>query len=372
MASALARRGHEVAIYTTDRDADPEDGLIAGSVLRENGVSIHIFPQGRPRTLATSWPLAGALDGAVRAADVVHVHSLFLFHVWAAAWWCRRYRKPYLLRPHGTLDPLIRARHRVQKRVLGWLFQDRVIRDAGALHWTARDEARLAAPATFGVPGVVIPNGVDLGEYVDLPEPRAWRAAHPGHADKRLVLFIGRLNFKKGLDLLVPAFALAAASRPDLHLVIAGPDDGMRATAEALVRDTRLGARVSFPGLVRGRDKLALLRDCAMFILPSYSENFGIALVEAMACGVPVATTVHVNIWREIEAAGAGLVGQATVTDVAAQIACLADDPVRARTMGEAGKALVTHAYDWTAIAERLEAVYRALARGERLPKDVE
>jgi glycosyltransferase involved in cell wall biosynthesis len=124
MARAVARRGHEVSIYTTDRDAGPGEGLVAGVSFDDGGVAVRVFAQGAPRGFATSWPLARALDEAVAAADVVHIHSLFLFHVWAAARACRRHATPYLLRPHGTLDPFIRQRRRLEKRVLGLLFHE--------------------------------------------------------------------------------------------------------------------------------------------------------------------------------------------------------------------------------------------------------
>jgi glycosyltransferase involved in cell wall biosynthesis len=368
MARAVARRGHEVAIYTTDRDAEPREGLTAGRVFDDRGVEIRVFAQGPPRFFATSWPLAQALDAAVRDADVVHIHSLFLFHVWAAARACRRHGKPYLLRPHGTLDPFIRQRRQVPKRVLGLLFQDRVIREAAALHWTAAEEGELAAPASLGARGVVVPNGLDLSEFAALPPAGALRARFPEIGDRRIVLFLSRLNFKKGLDLLIPAFARVAAQHQDLHLVIAGPDDGMEAQARGWVAEHGIGERASFAGLVSGPAKLAALRDAACFALPSYSENFGIAVIEAMACGLPVLISDKVNIWREIAGAGAGVVARTEVADVAAKLDRLLADPAAAGAMGARGRAYVGAHYDWAKIAERLEAVYRALAAGTPLP----
>jgi glycosyltransferase involved in cell wall biosynthesis len=368
MARAVARRGHAVAIFTTDRAAEPQDGLVPGVAFDDGGVEIRVFAQGAPRGFATSWPLARALDAAVAQADVVHIHSLYLFHVWAAARACRRHGKPHLLRPHGTLDPLIRARHRLAKRLLGLAFQDRAIRDAAALHWTAAEEAELAAPACFGVRGVVVPNGLALGEYATLPPPGGLRARLPEIGDRRVVLFLSRLNFKKGLDLLIPAFARVAATQPDLHLVLAGPDDGMAAAARGWIAAHGLGDRASFAGMLAGQDKLAALRDAACFALPSHSENFGIAAVEAMACGVPTLISDKVNIWREVAAASAGVVAATQVEDVAAKLAQLLDDPAAAAAMGARARAFVAAQYDWSAIAVRLEAVYRALAEGREPP----
>lgn len=368
MAGAVARRGHSVAIYTTDREAEPREGLIAGLTFADGGVEIRVFAQGAPQALATSWPLAAALDQAVAAADVVHIHSLYLFPVWAAARACRRHAKPYLLRPHGTLDPFIRRRHRLAKRILGLLFQDRVIREAGALHWTAAEEATLAAPATHGARGVVIPNGLDLSAYATLPEPGGLRRRLPETGDRRIVLFLSRLNFKKGLDLLIPAFARVAAAHDDLHLVVAGPDDGMEQAARGWAAAHGVAGRVSFPGLLSGTAKLEAFRDAACFVLPSYSENFGIAVVEAMACGVPVLISDRVNIWREIAAAEAGRVVPPEIDAVAAGLGALLADPEAAAAMGARARGFVARHYDWTEIAVRLEAVYRALAEGRAPP----
>ncbi len=368
MARAVARRGHAVTILTTDRDAAPAEGLAAGATLARDGVTIGVFAQGRPRAFATSWPLARALPESVASADVVHVHSLHLFHVWAAARTCRRLRKPYLLRPHGTLDPFIRARRKLLKRALGIAWEDAAIRGAAVIHVTAAEEAELARPALFGAPTVVIPNGLDLTAYATLPPAGTFRAKHPEVGDRRVVLFLSRLNFKKGLELLIPGFARAAREASDLHLVIAGPDDGMEARARAWAAEHGVADRVTFTGLLDHDAKLAAFADAFCFALPSWSENFGIAVAEAMACGVPVAISDRVNIHREIEAAGAGLVGPPTVETVADQLLLLARDPAAARRMGEAGRRLVAERYDWTMIAARLEAVYRAVATGASLP----
>lgn len=361
MARAVARRGHEVAIYTTDRELESGEVPSLDSAAMRDGVELHFHRQHAPRVFATSFPLARALADAVPRADVVHLHSLYLFHVWATARLCRLHGIPYLLRPHGTLDPFHWRRHRARKWLIERGFQDRVIRQAAALHYTAEEEMKLAAPYAHGAPGVVIPNGLDLSEYADLPPPGAIRARHPEIGGRRIVLFLSRLNFKKGLDLLIPAFAKACRSAGDLHLVIAGPDDGMKRETERWIAEAQIGSRVTFLGMLDHRRKLEAFRDAAMFVLPSYSENFGIAVVEAMACGVPVAISDKVNIWREVQDAGAGLVAPTTVSAVTEQIICLARD-AQAQAMGERGRRLVEARFSWDNIARDLETVYRSLA----------
>ncbi|MGQ0663938.1 MAG: glycosyltransferase [Pseudomonadota bacterium] len=362
MAGALARLGHEVAIHTTDREMGAVEAASLAAEMREAGVELKVYRQHFPAVFATSLPLARGLGEAIPRVDLVHLHSLYLFHDWAAARACRRHGVPYLLRPHGSLDPYLWRRHRLRKRAIELAFQNRVIRAAAALHFTAAEEMRLAQPYCQGTAGVVIPNGLALADYADLPPPGGLRRAFPEIGARRIVLFLGRLNFKKGLDLLIPAFARAVLSAPDLHLVIAGPDDGMKRRTVGWIAEAGIAARVTFTGLIEGRAKLAAFRDAACFVLPSYSENFGLAVVEAMACSVPVAITEGVNIWREVAGAGAGLVGPPSVDAVAAQIAELVHDPARAAAMGERGKALVAANFAWERIARDLESVYRSLA----------
>jgi len=361
MARAVAARGHQVSIYTTDRELEPDEGERLGAGL--TGVELHILPQHFPATVAASLPLARALRQAIPRADVVHLHSLYLFHTWAAARLCRRFGVPYLLRPHGTLDPFLWQRHRRRKAVMEALFQNRVLRQASAIHYTAAEEATLAAPYAQGAPAVVVPNGLDLEQYASLPAAGTFRARHPEIGDRRLVLYLSRLNFKKGLDVLIPAFARAARRYGDLHLVLAGPDDGMKTAAEAWVAAEGIAGRTTFAGMLDHPTKLAAFRDATMFALPSYSENFGIAIVEAMACGLPVAISDRVNIWREIEEAGAGLVAPPEVDAVVRQIEAMVGDATGAAAMGQKGRALVAERFSWARIASELETVYRSLAR---------
>ncbi len=364
MARAVAALGHDVTVYTTDRELAP--GEAARLPALAGKAKIEVFPQHFPVLFATSFPLDRALRDAIPRADIVHLHSLYLFHTWASSRLCRRFGVPYLLRPHGTLDPFLWKRHRGRKAVLETLFQNRVLRDAAALHYTAEEEMRLAEPYAQGSRGIVVPNGLDLAQYAELPAAGGFRARHPEIGERRIVLFLSRLNFKKGLDILVPGFARAAKRHADLHLVIAGPDDGMEAATRGWVAAEGIGERTSFVGMLDHKAKLAAFRDAAMFALPSYSENFGIAIVEAMACGVPVAISDKVNIWREIQEAGAGLVGPPEVDAVTQQIERLAADPASAAQMGGRGKALVAGKFSWATIARQLETVYRSLARPER------
>jgi len=362
MARAVARRGHEVRLTATDYAPGGRLDVPLDRPVRQDGVEIRFFPVQAPRRWLASWPMRRALADLVPWADVVHLHSLYLFHDWAAGSLCIRNGVPYIVRPHGTLDPVIHRRRRLRKTMIDLWFQDRVLAHAAAIHYTSAEEMRLAQPHARGAPGVVVPLGLDLADYAELPPRGAFRARHPEIGTRPIVLFLGRLNFKKGLNLLVPAFARLLAGGSDAHLVIAGPDGGMLAKLEGWIGAAGLGQRTTLTGMLTGRDKLAALADADLFVLPSWSENFGIAVVEAMACELPVLVSDRVNIWREVAADGGGRIEPPDVARFAAAMAELLADPARLAAMGKMAKTSVARRWSWEGVAVELESLYTRLA----------
>ena len=360
MARALARRGHEVSIYTTDL-GQPTNA--PGEQIRD-GVQIRLFPLQIPRPWLASWPLRKALARELPNFDLLHLHSLYLFHDWAAGGLARRIAMPYLVRPHGTLDPYIHRRRRWKKLIFEHWFQNRVLAGAAAIHYTAEEEMRLAKPFAQGAPGVVVPNGLDPADYANLPPRGSFRARYPEIGDRPILLFLSRINFKKGLDIL--ARAVGRLGCRDLHLVIAGPDGGYLGETRRFVAEAGIAQRTTFTGMLAGREKLAAFADASLFVLPSYSENFGIAVIEAMACGLPVLISDRVNIWREVVADGAGLAAACEPAAFAERIASMLADPSALAAMGCAGRASVARRYDWAKIALRHEQVYGTVMAGSR------
>jgi glycosyltransferase involved in cell wall biosynthesis len=362
MARAVARLGHEVSIYTTNQDGTGELEVPLDRPVHRDGVEVRYFPIQAPRFWGTSLPLARALRRKVPASDLVHIHSLYLFHDLVAGHWCRRYRVPYLVRPHGTLDPFMYRRHRWRKRLMECLFEDRNIRRAAALHFTTAEEEKLAAPFTFQTPGLVVPLGINWEEFAHLPQPGEFRRRHPEIGHKAIILFFGRVNFKKGLDILARAFGVVARRRQDVHLVIAGPDnEGWGALVRTWLAEEGMGDRTTFTGMLLGPEKLAVLRDASLFVLPSYSENFGLAVIEGMAAGLPVIISDQVNIWREVQAAGAGRVIPVDSGALVDQLLDLLDNPKAAMDMGQKGRALVQERFQWPRIARSLVAAYERI-----------
>lgn len=354
---AAAKRGHEVSILTTDYGGSPVESASA----RGLGVSIESFPVSVPRRWKRSPLLRRALERAIPRADVVHLHSLYLYHCMVTAGLCRRHAIPYIIRPHGTLDPFMFKHHRWRKYLVERLFQNRVTDNAAGLHFTTREEQELARPYSRGKRGFVVPLPFDGAEFADLPPAQRFRDRFPETAERRILLFMSRLNFKKGLDILIAAFGRLAVGHQDLHLVVAGPDDGMRAAVEGWIAAAGLQRRVSLTGMLRGEDRLAALSAAEIAVLPSYSENFGFSVVEAMASGIPVVISDKVNIWREVEAAGAGLVCRADEQDLAEKLSRLIGETEAARRRGRNGTALVARAYSHAAVGQRIEEMYEGV-----------
>jgi glycosyltransferase involved in cell wall biosynthesis len=367
MARAVAQLGHRVSIYTTNQDGPGILSVPTDRPLWREGVEMRYFPIQPPRFWGASWPLARALRQEIKGFDLVHVHSLYFFHDLVSGRYCRIFGVPYLIQPHGSLDPFIYWHHRWRKRFMEWGFQNRTIRKASAILFTTAEERELAAPFTFGTPGVVVPLGIDADEFAVMPEPGSFRRRHPEIGDKRIILFFGRINFKKGLDILAKAYGAVARRRQDVHLVIAGPDnEGWGARVRTWLSEEGVLGRTTFTGMLLGPDKLAVLRDASMFVLPSYTENFGLAVIEAMAVGLPIIISDKVNIWREVESAGAGKVVPCEAGKLTEAILDLLDKPEMAREIGQKGQALVRDEFHWPDIALRLQETYAILIERHR------
>lgn len=365
-ARALGDRGVETTVVATDlalpawtkgqRPATPAD-LPAGA----EAVKVVLARAGRPYRLAYSPTLLRDLRERAHGQDVVHIHSLYLFPQFAAGLAARAAGTPYIVSPRGALDPWLRRRGRLRKRAMDVVWQRRLLERAALLHVTTEDEARLIRDVAPDVPRRVVPNGIFWSRFQNLPDSDEFRRRYlEGHTG-RAVLSLGRLTAKKGLDILVEAFGRIASRFPDTVLVLAGPDDGESPALRRQAAELGIAERVFFTGMLLGEDKLAALEAADVWALPSHTENFGIAVVEAMAAGVAVVVSPAVNLSPDIAASNAGLVVPAEPGAFAAEISELLDDAERRRALGESGR-LFSRAYDWSEVAARLEDMYRSVA----------
>lgn len=358
----LARRGEQMAIYTTNIDGDSDLDTPLEQAVWDQGVEIRYFPVQTPRSYTLSLPLARALKTAIPQYDLVHIYSLYLFPPTVAAYYCRRYNVPYLVEPHGTLDPYLFQRHRGRKWLYERVFEWRNLNQAAAIRFTTAEEQELTRPLNLRAPGVVIPIGIDSPPDEGTIPVGTFHTAWPETQDKKLLLFLSRLHFKKGLDILTKAFGLIARQRDDVHLVLAGPDDqGYGVQVRDWLAAEGVLAKCTFTGMLLGKEKWAAFRDAAVFVLPSYTENFGIAVVEAMAAGVPVVISDKVNIWREVTDAGAGVAVGCDAQELCDALLPLLANPETGKVMGLRGRQLVEQQFSWDVIGDRMLQVYRQI-----------
>lgn len=367
LARALAELGHEVTVFTTDAHTDAGLGtpVVADRVL--DGVRVRTFPARFPRRLAHAPALATALRREITGFDLVHLHSVFLWPTMAAARFAEAAGVPYLLAPRGMLvRELIRRRGTLRKRAWISLFERRTIEHATALHATGELEAFELTRFGWRLPPVeVVPNGLDAAELVRDPALPLSPAVERALAGGPFVLFLGRLSWKKGLDRLIPALAHA----PALRLIVAGNDEeGLTPRLEELAREHGVTARVCFVGPAYDQDKAALLREAAVFCLPSYSENFGNAVLEAMAVGCPVVVTPEVGLAAEVARSECGFVTRSEPEVLAAALSRFVDDPAVATAMGERGAVVVRERYGWKTVAARMAEVYRRIVTSSAHP----
>jgi glycosyltransferase involved in cell wall biosynthesis len=344
LAAALARSGARVTLWAADGSATASPLVAAGDGLTLSGGGV-------PEALT-----------AAGSVDVIHDNGLWLPHNHRLAGLARSRGITRVVSLRGMLEPWAMAHKGLKKRLAFALYQRRDLSRAAVLHATSDEEAANAARLGLGRPIRVVPNGVDLP--VTLP-PRA------GSPDgRRTALFLGRIYPVKGLPLLVEAWSRV---RPEgWRLVIAGPDEAShRAEVEALVARLGLGREIAFPGAIAPEDRTALYGSADVFILPSHSENFGMAVAEALAHGVPVLTT-RGTPWPMLAERGCGWQVETSVPGLEGGLrAALAKPAQELAGMGAAGRAFMQAAFGWDAVARRMHDLYVAARAGKSGQTDV-
>ena len=353
----LAKHGIDTTLVTTSADENGRlDVPVSQPVSRDGATYIfhHVWSAGGRWGLAPA--MLGTLARAIRTCDVVHIHWLYNFSCIAAARVALAAKVPYVIQPHGSLDPHMRRRNRMVKETYMATVGRPLLRRAAAVVFDTPEEGRLAS---YGPrrPEWCMPAGIDIGDFASLPAHGTFRRAF--QLDHPFLLFLSRLSPQKGLDLLLPAFQKISRTRKELRLVIAGPDyrgyeHEVRRLAEALgLRD-----RVLFTGMLTHEMKLAAYVDAELFVLPSYSENFGAVVTEALLCGLPVVISDRVNIHRELADADIATVVHCDVDAVVTGVQSALDDSGLRGRIGTAGPAFVRAHYTWDAIVPALTQHY--------------
>ena len=352
---ALQREDLEVEICTTDSDGPNRLPVKVNTPVEYEGVRCHFFRREWTETFQYSPSMKLWLDQNVARYDLVHIHAIFSHALPAAANACCQHGIPYIVRPAGSLEPWCIRQKPVRKWVAWHAFVHRALSHAAAIHYTTEQE-RVGTESAFGLQrGIVVPNGV--------PEHLA-QATRPPSEKPPTLLALSRIHPKKGLDLLLRVF-IELKTQGQLigwRLIIAG--DGERRYVEHLqnlARGTAAEPFVEWTGWLESDTKLSAMRKASLFVLSSHQENFGIGVLEAMACGTPVLVSRHVGLATEIQEARAGWVvglDAAGLRDGLIE-ACGADDELEQR--GVAARRLVRERFTWPRIAAEWTSRYETI-----------
>lgn len=359
--AVLKQMGHVIEIACLD---DPTSAWLEGFPFK-----VHALGPGHggygfaPDLLPWLRSNAGRYDGVV-------VNGIWQYHALAARRAMQSLRRPYVVFTHGMLDPWFKRTFPLKhlKKLLYWFpYEYWNLRRAAAVLFTTEEERVLARESfwPYRVNELVVNYGT-AGPPEDVQlQLAAFHTLLPDLQDQPFLLFLSRIHPKKGCDLLIRAFAVVVKTRPELSLVIAGPDQvGWRAELEGWAAQLGVSDRVYYAGMLKGDQKWGAYRACEAFVLPSHQENFGIVVAEALACGKPVLISNKVNIWREVQAAGAGLVGDDTLegtTDLLTRWADMGDEQ-RADTSKRARRCFDDH-FEITRSAQSLLGVLEGLRR---------
>jgi len=363
LAHKLADREIEVSLLGL-HDRHTDDDLAKWLPLRPES-----FRPTGPRTLGYVPQLKERI--AALAPDMIHTHGLWKYHSLVAADWGRRAHRPFLVSPHGMLDPWALGHFRLKKLVLGILYENRHLHGAACLQALCASEADSIRRYGLNNPICQIPNGVDLPAAGELPPPK-WVEGAKG---RKILLYLGRIHPKKGLANLLAAWRLLkeqGENRDEWVLAIVGWDQGGHGgELKKQVAQNGLGDSVLFPGPQFGADKSASYRRADAFILPSFSEGLPMVILEAWAHRLPVLMTLQCNL-PEGFACGAALKIAGTPEAIAAGLLQLMTMTAGEReAMGKKGYRLVQERFTWDQVATEMAAVYRWLLGGGAPPQSV-
>ena len=350
LAQVLGDRGIELDIVTTTANGATQLNVPTHAWIKEKSYRIQYFPYWNLLDYKLSWSLTHWLFQHVADYDLVHTNAIFSYTNLPAHWACQLYQIPYIMTPHGMLEPWALSYNSWKKKLYFYLFEKLSLQRATAIQALASTEAINLQRLGIKSPVVIVPNGIHQNNFQNLPNPET--------RHKMLILFLGRIDPKKGLDLLAAAFKKVHAQFPQTHLIIAGPDNiGFSPTVKRYFAEVNCLEAVTFTGMLTGSLKFAALAAADLYVAPSYSEGFSMSVLEGMASGLPCVITTGCN-FPESKIEKAALVVDIDAKHIAdALLLCLVN-PEEAKQMGDRARQFIFENYTWNNIAYKMEQIY--------------
>jgi glycosyltransferase involved in cell wall biosynthesis len=348
----LFKKGINVTVFTTARNFEKEKMF--------DNIKVKYFKYYGYEHYNFSPALFKKLSKEIKNYDLIHITAVWNFPVFIGAYLSRKSKIPYIISPIGTLDPhVVKNKSYIVKKLYYNLISKRDLKKASLIHYTTEYEKH-KTEKYFKIKnkGVVIPRGIEFEEFEKENKNLIFEKI-PYLKNKKYILFLSRINWKKGLDILIPAFHKISKDFKDIYLVITGPDnEGYGKKVRKWVKDYELEKRVIFTGPLYGEEKISILKNSEIFVLSSYSENFGMAVVEAMACGIPVLISDRVGIYKEVKRYNAGIITQTNEESVYKGIKTFLENRSLAQKISGNAKRLVKDYYDINKVAEKMIKIY--------------
>ena len=357
LSETLVNMGLEITIFSTIEERGTK------TISYPKGVNLRFFNTG---VLSKWWAcyspdLSKALEREISNYNLVHIHEIWHHPHLAAYLACRRVQKPYILTVHGALDEWCLSFKPIRKRIFSSLFERRILQEASAIHaLTAEEVNNIRA---FGIDNLVtmIPNGIYPIEFENLPPRKDFERIYPILEGKQVCLFLGRIHPKKGLDLFVKAFGKVAKRKDNVYMIIVGPDEkGYKREVEKFAEAESVLEKVIFTGMLTGKEKLAALSRADLFIQPSYSEGFSMAVLEALICGIPVIITKQCN-FPEVAIRNAGRIINPQLDELVKALEELLGSADLRKEIGLNGKNLILEKFTWNKIGEEMIKLYEQI-----------
>lgn len=300
------------------------------------------------------------LSEIVENFDFVHIHNVWESILLSASKAAIKLNVPYCVTPHGMLDPWSLSQKRWKKQVAMRLGRAKLLENASFVHALNAKEQVGIGKLNLKCRFEIVPNGVALDQILPLFDKGPFCEKYPGLAEKPFVLFLARLHYKKGLDILAEAAGIFLEKFPKWQIVIAGPDGGAKEAFEKRIGQLQLNSQVHLLGPIYGDLKYSLVKAAEVFVLPSRQEGFSVAILEAMAAANPVVITENCN-FDEVAANECGIVTALKYENIADALASLASDPGMRERLGRSGRALVERDYTWAKVCQLLQSKYQSI-----------
>ncbi|NET31570.1 MAG: glycosyltransferase [Cyanothece sp. SIO1E1] len=370
LANSVGQCQVSVDVVTTNADYASILPVKTSQWIVQGSYRVQYFSAWHRSDLIWSLALAQWLTRHINEYDLVHTHTIFAPLISWTHGLCQLRKIPYISAPHGMLEPWALSYKSWKKNIYYTSLERNFLSKASAIQVTASPEGKNINFLGFDKL-TLVPNGLNKEKYLSLKSPAIFYSRFPHLHNKKLILFLGRIDPKKGLDLLAPAFARVRKSFPDIHLVIAGPDRiNFTPTAKGYFIEAHCLEATTFTGMLKGSLKYAALAAADLYVSPSYSEGFSMSILEGMAVGLPCIITQNCN-FPEAQAAKAAYVVKTNTQAIADALLTCLQNPHQAKQLGHKAQNFIAQNYTWKQSAKKLLNTYTAILQGNALPNPI-